>query len=344
MKNYQKILVPTDFSKGAETAYGISRQVAVKFGGKVDLMNVLPPTEYLRDSLRNIPAAVDPDNDVIPEIVKETERRLKNTLSDFDEKVRGKIHIGKNRKAADSIIHYAKDQKYDLIVMGSKGEGNSLLKRGSVTLRTLRNSEVPVLAVAENIQPGDIKRVVMPTDSSQLSISALPHAAALAHAFGAELALLYVVELRGGGGGEDAEYHPELIDREKIYEQLMEKVEYYLEDREKEGIELKRSDKLFLDSLKTGKAASEKYIPLKTIIRTGYSVHYEIEKYSEENADLVVMATHGYSGFAHLFLGSITEKVVQNMSKPVMTTRPTDSDFERAKRSSIGMVTVDPLP
>lgn len=344
MKNYKKLLVPTDFSEGAKAAYGISRQIAVKFGGKIDLINVLPPVEYLRESLKKIPVAVDPDNDVIPDIVKETEKKLKETLSGFDEKIRGKIHIGKNRKAADSIIHYAKNEDYDLIVMGSKGEDRSLFQRGSVTLRTLRNASVPILAVGENTKPGDIKRVVIPTDSSQLSLSALPHAAALAHAFGAELSLLYVVELRGGGGAEEAEYDREMIDRENIYEQLMEKLDFYLKKRDEPGIELKRSDKLFLDSLKTGKAESEKYIPLKTIIRIGYSVHYEIEKYSENNADLVVMATHGYSGFAHLFLGSITEKVVQNMSIPVMTTRPTDQEFEHAKTSSIGMVTYDPLP
>ncbi|WP_069130099.1 universal stress protein [Rhodohalobacter halophilus] len=344
MKSYKKILVPTDFSDGAKTAYGIARQIAAKFGGKIDLMNVIPSVEYLKESLKKIPVAVEPDDDIIPDIVKQSESRLKKTLGEFDEKVRGKIHIGKNRKAADSIIHYSKDHHYDLIVMGSKGENKTLMNRGSVTLRTLRNSSVPIIAVGEMTKPGDIKRVLLPTDSSQLSLSALPHAAALAHAFGAELALLYVIELRGGGGREEAEYDTAMIDRENIYEQLMEKIAFYLTNRDEKGIELKRSDKLFLDSLKTGDAESEKYIPLKTIIRTGHSVHYEIEKYAEKNADLVVMATHGYSGFAHLFLGSMTEKVVQNMSKPVMTTRPTDQEFEHAQKSSIGMVTIDPLP
>lgn len=344
MNNYKKILVPTDFSEGAKSAYGISRQIAGKFHGKIDMMHVLPSVEYLRENLKKIPVTVDPDDQVMPEIVKRSEQKLKESLSSFDEKIRGNFHIGKNRKAADSIIHYAKDNSYDLVVIGSQGENRSVLNKGSVTLRTLRNSSVPVLAVGGKTQPGDIKKLLLPTDSSQLSLSALPHAAALADAFGAELALLYITELRGVGGAEDTQYESNVIDREKIYEQLREKVAYYLEDREKKDIELKRSDKLFLDSLKVGEAESGRYIPLKTVIRTGYSVHYEIEKYSEENADLVVMATHGYSGIAHLFLGSITEKAVQNISKPVMTTRPTERDFERAKRSSIGMVTYDPLP
>lgn len=343
MKTYKKILVPTDFSKGAEAAYAISRQIAYKFGGKTDFMHVLPTSEYLRDSLKKVPVAVDPDQDVIPEIVKEAEIKLKSVLEEVDEEVRGKIHIGKNRKPADSIIHYAKDESYDLIVMGAKGEDRSLMKRGATTLRTLRNSKIPVLAIDEGVSPGDIKRILLPTDSSQLSLTALPHAVALAHAFGAEIALFYVMEMFGGIT-EESDFKPEEHEKEKIYEQLMVRLEHYLQDRNPEGIELQRSEKSFLDSLKAGVGASAKFIPLKTVVIAGYSVHYEIEKYAEKNSDLVVMATHGHSGFAHLFLGSITEKVVQNLSKPVMTTRPTETEFDRAEKNSIGMVTFNPLP
>jgi len=38
--------------------------------------------------------------------------------------------------------------------------------------------------------------------------------------------------------------------------------------------------------------------------------------------DLVVMATHGRKGVAHLFLGSVTERVVRESPKPVLTIRP----------------------
>ena len=343
MNTYKKILVPTDFSGGAETAYAIAKQLAHKFGGKVDLMHVLPTGEYLRETLKKIPVAVDPDESVIPDIVRDTENKLKAVLNEIEEPIRGKMHIGKNRKASDSIIHYANDEGYDLIVMGSKGQDRSIMKRGATTLRTLRNSKVPVLAVDNGTTAGDIKRIMLPTDSSQLSLSALPHAVVLAHAFGAEITLFYVMELYGGIT-EDSDFKPETREKEKVYEQLMSRLNHYLQDRKPEGIQLKRSDKSFLDSLKAGTADSEKYIPLKTVVITGYSVHYEIEKYANKQTDLVIMATHGHSGFAHLFLGSMTEKVVQNLSKPVMTTRPTETEFDRAEKSSIGMVTYDPLP
>ena len=58
------------------------------------------------------------------------------------------------------------------------------------------------------------------------------------------------------------------------------------------------------------------------------SAHYEIENYASENADLLIMATHGHSGFAHLILGSIAEKVAQYVKQPVITIRPNESDFK----------------
>jgi nucleotide-binding universal stress UspA family protein len=45
---------------------------------------------------------------------------------------------------------------------------------------------------------------------------------------------------------------------------------------------------------------------------------------AEENADLVVVGTHGYRGFSRLMLGSVAEKVVRLCPVPVLTVRGTD--------------------
>ncbi len=343
MNRYQKILLPTDFSESAENSYDVAKQIANKFSAKIDVMHVVPSAEYLKESLKKVPVALDPEKQVIPTIITDNEERLKKLLKEFPEAIRGKIHIGMNRKPADSIIHHAREGAYDLIVMGAKGEHRTLARRGVNTERVLRNSTIPVLAVDDNTEPHEIKRIVVPTDSSQLSFTALPHAASIAHAFGAEISLLYVLELFGGLT-EDSMFIPEQHEKVKIYEQLMKRLEHFLADHKPEGVRLQRSEKAFLDGLKIGEGENERFVPLKTEIRTGYSVHYEIEQYSENNADLLVMATHGYSGFAHLFLGSVTEKVIQNLPRPVMTIRPTEQQFKKAERSTIGMVTYNPIP
>ncbi len=45
----------------------------------------------------------------------------------------------------------------------------------------------------------------------------------------------------------------------------------------------------------------------------------------DHKADLVIMGTHGHSGLAHMFLGSVAERVVQRASCPVLTVKAPDA-------------------
>ena len=47
-----------------------------------------------------------------------------------------------------------------------------------------------------------------------------------------------------------------------------------------------------------------------------------VKKAEEENADLIVMSTHGRTGIEQLMLGSVTAKVVARASCPVLSIRP----------------------
>jgi universal stress protein A len=64
-------------------------------------------------------------------------------------------------------------------------------------------------------------------------------------------------------------------------------------------------------------------IPHETIVRVGEPAA-EIVKLEEElDVDLVVMATHGRTGEKYEKLGSVTERVVRDSTRPVLTIRPT---------------------
>lgn len=66
------------------------------------------------------------------------------------------------------------------------------------------------------------------------------------------------------------------------------------------------------------KRASMKNFEISTF--ADYSVEEGILHYAEAiNADLIAMATHGRSGFAHVLAGSIAEDVAQHSQRPVLT-------------------------
>jgi nucleotide-binding universal stress UspA family protein len=59
--------------------------------------------------------------------------------------------------------------------------------------------------------------------------------------------------------------------------------------------------------------------------------HDEITRYAaDEHADLIVMATHGRTGLAHVLLGSVAEKVVQHADIPVLTIKPARIKADRS--------------
>ena len=62
-----------------------------------------------------------------------------------------------------------------------------------------------------------------------------------------------------------------------------------------------------------------------TVVRFGKPVDEITNLIGEENADLVVMGTHGRSGFNRLLIGSVAERIVRSSSVPVLTVRHPDA-------------------
>ncbi len=57
----------------------------------------------------------------------------------------------------------------------------------------------------------------------------------------------------------------------------------------------------------------------------------EILRYSQEHSiDMIVMGTHGYTGFKHIFMGSVAEKVVRYSFIPVLTVKQKDFEYRQA--------------
>jgi nucleotide-binding universal stress UspA family protein len=141
------------------------------------------------------------------------------------------------------------------------------------------------------------KKILLPTDGSEYANKAAEHAIWIAHASGAEILVLNVIETSSlvGLPAED------LIVR--IKEMLKEEGRIALQNIFEMAQKEKADDGDLKVTLKT-KEGSPGDIILKTI--------------DEEGIDLVVMGTSGKHGLDRFLLGSVTEKVVRSSKCPVL--------------------------
>ncbi len=143
------------------------------------------------------------------------------------------------------------------------------------------------------------KKIVFATDFSENSAPARERAIEYAKAFGAEILIVHVVNSRVMGYPSFAERVP--VDLALIEQNIREGVEQELEAMSEDiGKEVHHVTTYHF----TGSPAEE-------IVR--FAGEYE--------ADLIVMGTHGWTGFKHLIVGSTAENVVRSSHCPVLTVR-----------------------
>jgi len=138
----------------------------------------------------------------------------------------------------------------------------------------------------------DIKRILYATDFSEQSEPALHVAASLARDNNAKLTILHVSELEDYPVGEhvNEEPTPPLSESRKLQE-LTERVE--------------------------GAKAEWRWVH-------GESPHQAdaiISVAKKENADIIVIGSHGGSGLMHVLMGSVAEKVIREAPCPVLSVR-----------------------
>jgi nucleotide-binding universal stress UspA family protein len=63
-------------------------------------------------------------------------------------------------------------------------------------------------------------------------------------------------------------------------------------------------------------------VDAKGVVETGYPAEVILTAARENDCDLIVMGTHGRSGWDRIVFGSVAEKVVKTSNIPVMTVPP----------------------
>ena len=66
----------------------------------------------------------------------------------------------------------------------------------------------------------------------------------------------------------------------------------------------------------------------KTVVRTSNTPALSIVSYAKDaHIDLIIVGTHGRGGMAHLFMGSVAERVVRTAPCPVLTVKSPEHEF-----------------
>lgn len=322
MINASKLLVPTDFSDGARIAYQYANDFALKFGGKVDLIHIVPSVIYLADSIKRMGLPFNMDKDLYPHLLDDTRKQAEEDLiTYFDESIRGKVISRIESRVSDAISETAEAGDYSMIVMGARGNNAESIIHGSVTEKVIRNSDIPVMTVPGKSPKSIVKKIIVPIDFSNVSFDSVPFTISLTDSLDGELTLLHVLEMYGTES-ENIDRDMSGNENESIKALLLDRLESFLNKQQAIEAWLERTTDPFFDYIEIQHGEVLSRIKLKVAVIRGISAHYEITDYCSGKGDLLVMSTHGRSGLSHLLLGSTTEKVVQYATKPVITFRP----------------------
>ncbi len=144
-----------------------------------------------------------------------------------------------------------------------------------------------------------IKKILCSTDFSEPSFKGLDYARELATLFQAELGVVYVLPLLPYQPTD-----PNVSYRIPEYERMIHK------DSEEQLQELI-------------KQRFPKNLKVRGIIGHGNEAREIVRIAEEEKCDLIVIATHGRSGWHHFMVGSVAEKVIRTAPCPVFAVRET---------------------
>lgn len=74
-------------------------------------------------------------------------------------------------------------------------------------------------------------------------------------------------------------------------------------------------------------AAMPHRLSVRSLVITGTPYERIVETAKSQDADLIIIATHGYTGFKHFYMGSTTERVIRHAPCPVLVVRDKERDF-----------------
>lgn len=317
MIKLEKILVPTDFSETAARAVNHAALLAKTFGAKLTLLHVIEEGALIgwlpAVAPGDMPTEFMPPQDEVYKFLEEyADTKLEETAkSDFVCKAPDCETVRVRGEAASvSTANYAKENDFDLIVIGTHGRtGVSEWFFGSTTERLMRMVPCPMLAIGPEAEQHPKEEVfdhiLFPFDLSEASTHALRYACALAEKYSAKLQLLHVVEYRN---------LPEsyTVQGSDIFKEVTDLEQKVLDHMEKE-----------VNALYDGKHP----LNAQFVVLEGKPFEQIVEFADENNVKLIVIGNTGASETHGQRLGSTAENVMPRANCPVLIVNSKTRDF-----------------
>ena len=315
---FKRIIVPLDGSSRAEHALPVAAHIARVSGGSLHLLQVLSPmVDY--GGLAAVPMVTE--ESVKAEMIEST--HYLTTLAALPMlagiPISTEVVFG---VPARQILAAAESRGTNLIVLCSHGRtGFTRWALGSVTHQLVHQSSVPLLVLREHeatslLSHGDAVqsfRTLVPLDGSELAESALMPAAYLTSALSTSghgaLHLVQVVKVFPPTAEEGfvSELNEEALQRARTYlTTLIEHVQTTMKD------------------LKISLTSSVEYE--RDVVNTLVNVaEQKGERKVTENVggcDVIAISTHGRSGLQRLIMGSVTDRLLNTTTQPMLIVRP----------------------
>jgi nucleotide-binding universal stress UspA family protein len=131
-----------------------------------------------------------------------------------------------------------------------------------------------------------IKKILAPTDFSDLSAKGVRYACQLAKEVGAELVVINVVTLDESNVANKREV-----------------------ERHKQELEAFMTDKV---------AGAGSNLTIRQVVEPGQPYATIVHWAEHENVDLIVASSHGRSGLSRVLMGSVTEEMIRKSTCPVL--------------------------
>lgn len=317
---YHRMLVPIDGSELAEVVFTYAKELAGRLDIDVTLLHVASPAS--KNFMPMQQAYIRRTAETVKRQAREVQQNTGLEQAGEPVKVRGELIEG---YPADEILKYAEENEFDIILMAARG--HSGLRRwsiGSVASKVLSASKIPVWLVRADHEPEvtydewPSMTLLVPLDGSELAESVLPHVEVLAKQRGIdslEVVLLRVAETPS----MPSYYGPELSGVSLNWGEFM----------QQEEVRRKKSSIEYLAEIEA--QLKERNINARSEVVEGKANDEIINYANKDPHTMIVIASHGRSGFSRLVFGSVAASLLHGVTCPIFVVKPKDKEKEKDK-------------